>query len=228
MITLFSTGFYLSGMAQKTIGADVFHQLVGKQNAAQLLDVRTPQEFAGGHLSNATNADVRSGSFATEADKLKKDEPVFVYCLSGGRSASAAKKLTGLGFTEVYNLDGGIMAWKNAGLPIETGTNAPDTKGMTKADYDHATSADVPVLVDFYAPWCAPCRRMAPVLDEMSATHGSEFKLLKLNADENDLLMKELSITQIPTFLIYKDGKVTWKHVGEADKELLITELDLK
>lgn len=225
---MFVSGFYLNGLAQQTVSVDIFRELIGKQKSVQLLDVRTPQEFAGGHLSNATNADVRSDAFVGQTDKLKKDEPVFVYCLSGGRSAGAAKKLAGLGFKEVYDMKGGIMAWKNAGLPIEAATNAPDRKGMSKADYDHAISSDIPVLVDFYAPWCAPCKKMSPMLDEMTSTYGNDFKLLKLNADENDILMKELSITQIPTFLIYKNGKMTWKHVGATEKETLVTELGLK
>ena len=87
---------------------------------AQVLDVRTKEEFAGGHLAKAILIPWTDKDFSVRAAKeLDPAKPVLVYCLSGGRSAEAAAALVKLGFTEVRNLAGGIAAWQQAGKPIE-------------------------------------------------------------------------------------------------------------
>lgn len=84
-----------------------------------VLDIRTPAEFAEGHISGATNLDFYEAQFANWLDDLDKDAPYFVYCRSGNRSASAIETMKELGFAEVYELDGGIVSWANAGLPLD-------------------------------------------------------------------------------------------------------------
>ena len=87
--------------------------------AAQVLDVRTKEEFAGGHLARATVIPWTDKNFSARAAKeLDLHKPVLVYCGSGRRSTQAAAALTKLGFTEVRNLEGGILAWQQAGKPI--------------------------------------------------------------------------------------------------------------
>lgn len=81
---------------------------------AQLLDVRTPLEFEKGHLPQARNLDWRAEEFKTQAAKLDKTSPVFVYCQVGGRSRSAAEWLREQGFQTVYELKGGYVAWAEA------------------------------------------------------------------------------------------------------------------
>ena len=85
-----------------------------------MLDVRTPAEYTQGHLSNARNIDWNGGEFEKSIAKLDKSKPVFVYCLSGGRSAAAASKMRSIGFREVYELSGGFAKWKAAKLPEAT------------------------------------------------------------------------------------------------------------
>lgn len=85
----------------------------------QLIDVRTPQEFLEGHLKNAQNICVTSDDFEERVKQLDKDKPVYLYCRSGGRSANAAQILEEMGFTEVYDLQGGITNWKDKGLEVE-------------------------------------------------------------------------------------------------------------
>lgn len=88
-----------------------------KTDSVQLLDVRTPQEFAEGHIEGAINIDVRSDGFRQRAEKeLKKDSTVLVYCRSGRRSMNAAEILTELGY-KVINLEGGIIDWEGNGMP---------------------------------------------------------------------------------------------------------------
>lgn len=82
-----------------------------------LLDVRTPQEFAQGHLENAVMIDWYDPNFKTQADKLDKDVPVYLYCRSGSRSTSAKAALIALGFKEVHQMSGGINSWMGSGYP---------------------------------------------------------------------------------------------------------------
>ena len=92
-----------------------------KTDSVQLLDVRTPQEYAEGHIDGALNINVQSDDFQQMAEKeLSKDSTILVYCRSGRRSMDAAGILTRLGY-RVINLKGGIIEWKEDGLPVTTG-----------------------------------------------------------------------------------------------------------
>jgi rhodanese-related sulfurtransferase len=83
-----------------------------------ILDVRTLQEFASGHLENATNIDFYAGDFLERLDALDRRAIYLVYCRSGGRSGSAHDDMAALGFATVYNMVGGITAWSDAGYPV--------------------------------------------------------------------------------------------------------------
>lgn len=85
----------------------------------QLVDVRTSEEFATGHLANALNIDYVNGDFLAGAAKLDKKKPVLLYCAAGGRSESALHDLKAAGFTNVHDMLGGIKAWRKDGLPVE-------------------------------------------------------------------------------------------------------------
>jgi rhodanese-related sulfurtransferase len=82
-----------------------------EQNDVQLIDVRTPEEYAEGKIKDAENINFFDADFTTQFGHLKKDEPIYLYCRSGGRSNKAAQKLEKLGFTKIYDLQGGITAW---------------------------------------------------------------------------------------------------------------------
>ena len=83
-----------------------------------VLDVRTPMEFAEGHLENAVNIDFQSGAFESEIASLDKSATYAVYCRSGNRSGQAVKVMADLGFTDLYDLDGGVIDWVAAGKSI--------------------------------------------------------------------------------------------------------------
>lgn len=89
-----------------------FGAKIAENTAAVILDVRTPNEFSGGHLPKAINANVMGNDLTTKTAKLDKSKPLFVYCQSGGRSARACKMLSDMGFTDIYNMSGGISSWK--------------------------------------------------------------------------------------------------------------------
>ncbi len=85
-----------------------------------VLDVRTPAEFATGHLEGAVNVDIEGGAFEQQVADLPKDATYVVYCRSGNRSGVATKQLADLGFTDVYDVQGGIVAWQSAGGAVVT------------------------------------------------------------------------------------------------------------
>ncbi|MEY4232224.1 MAG: hypothetical protein RL144_424 [Actinomycetota bacterium] len=83
-----------------------------------ILDVRTPEEFASGHIEGALNIDFNSGDFANEITRLNPSETYAVYCRSGSRSGQAASIMHEAGFHDVSNLNGGVIDWANDGLPL--------------------------------------------------------------------------------------------------------------
>ena len=210
--------------AKYNLSAVEFDAQLKSNFSAPLIDVRTLDEFSKGHLQNAVNIDWNGNNFDQEIAKLDKSKPVFVYCLSGGRSGQAASKMRADGFKEVYELQGGIMKWRGANLP-ETTNTAKLTMGMSKQHYDSLLISDKLVLIDFYADWCAPCKKMKPYLEEISLQMDNSVTVVRVNADDNKSLMKDLSIDELPTLLIYKNGSVSWRHSGFSSKEDIVKQL---
>ncbi|ASS49164.1 MAG: thioredoxin [Candidatus Fluviicola riflensis] len=201
-----------------------FQEKITATENATIVDVRTTEEFAGGHLENATNIDWTSDGFDAKISKLDKSNPYFVYCLSGGRSAAAAEHMRELGFKEVYEMDGGMMKWRSDGLPEVMGTATPKN-GMTTRDYQELINDDKIVLVDFYAEWCGPCKKMKPSLEEISKEMQATVKIVRIDVDQNPELAKELEIDALPTILIYKNKEISWRNVGYAEKVTLVEHL---
>jgi thioredoxin 1 len=81
--------------------------------------------------------------------------------------------------------------------------------------------SSMPVLVDFWAPWCGPCKMIAPVLDELAKEYEGKIKIVKLNVDDNQGTATEFGIKGIPTLILFKDGKVLEQTIGAQSKELL-------
>lgn len=100
----------------KDVNVTEFAELINT-GEGQILDVRTPEEWAEGSIAGAKKMNFFDDTFNDELSKLDKTKPVYVYCKSGGRSGKAAKKMDKMGFTKIYNLTGGITAWNDAGKP---------------------------------------------------------------------------------------------------------------
>lgn len=83
-----------------------------------------------------------------------------------------------------------------------------------------------PVLVDFWAPWCGPCKAVAPILEEIAGTHGERLSIVKLNTDENPRTAAKYGITSIPTMNVYVDGEIVKTIMGAQPKPRLLRELE--
>ena len=116
--TLFLTSCSSDSSAQK-VSPKEFSEVISDPSVV-ILDVRTPQEFAEGHLANAINIDFQSGNFEQEIASLDKSKTYAVYCRSSNRSGEAVKVMADAGFTRMYDMDGGIIDWQAAGGQIVT------------------------------------------------------------------------------------------------------------
>jgi thioredoxin len=99
-------------------------------------------------------------------------------------------------------------------------TNSQPIK-ITDADFNRVTNQDIPVLVDAWAPWCGPCRMIAPIMDELAAESNGRYLVTKLNVDENPVVSSHYQISSIPTMLIFKGGKLVDRIVGLQPKQAI-------
>jgi rhodanese-related sulfurtransferase len=202
--------------AQNThsLAPDVFEKQI-TQSHVQILDVRTASEYQSGHISQSLLADwTDQQQFKERIAYLDKSLPVYVYCLSGGRSGSAAQWMRENGFSAVFELKGGINAWKMASLPLE---GKIEVKQLTLQDYRVQIGHSGLVLVDFGAEWCPPCKKMEPVLLQLQKEWAGKFRLLAIDAGAQIQILKELDIEKIPTFIEYRDGQEIWRRQGLID-----------
>ena len=204
-----------------SLEATKFAEKINNEKNAVLLDVRTSGEFTRGALQNAINIDINSSNFEAEVSKLDKNKVYLVYCLSGARSASAVNYMLKNGFKEAYNLQGGLLAWQRNNLPMSSVSPKPSANELSIADYQKLTTSNEKVLIDFYAPWCAPCRKMEPMLEELGKENAKNLKVIRINIDENQELAKELGIEEIPILKIFNKGKETWMHKGLVEKDII-------
>lgn len=98
---------------------------------------------------------------------------------------------------------------------------------MTDDNFEaEVLKSDVPVLVDFWAPWCGPCRMIAPLIDELASDYGGKLKAVKLNTDESPGIATEYGIRSIPTVMIFKGGQKLDTVIGAVPKSTLTNTID--
>lgn len=97
---------------------------------------------------------------------------------------------------------------------------------LTPETFDEVVAgADGPVLVDFWAEWCGPCKMIAPILDEIAVEHGDSLSIAKVNVDEAGEIAQRYQVLSIPTLLVFNDGEVAKRMVGAAGKAKLLEDL---
>jgi thioredoxin 1 len=100
------------------------------------------------------------------------------------------------------------------------------TKAVTDATFEaEVLNATKPVIVDYWAEWCGPCRQVAPVLEEIAKEHGEKIDIVKLNVDDNPQVTQRYGIMNIPTMSVFKDGQVVKEIVGARPKSALLRDL---
>ncbi len=102
-----------------------------------------------------------------------------------------------------------------------------DIVNLSSATFDEVVqSADKPVVVDFWAEWCGPCRAIAPILEEIAAERSDQLAIAKVNADDHPELVMRYNVMSIPTLLVFSGGEVSKRLVGAKGKSQLLQELD--
>jgi thioredoxin len=219
-LTFFIAACNNSGSGQQ-LDAKAFSEKIHGENNPVILDVRTPEEFSGGYITGAININYNSDEFNTKSGKLDKDETIYVYCLAGSRSSDAAKEMRKAGFKNVVELKGGILKWKAAGLEVTPGNSAPKNL-ISLEQYNAMINDSIPVLVDFYAPWCGPCRKLAPILEEIKNENVGKVKVIRINIEENVELAQKMNVSELPVIIVYRNNKLQNRKNTLLTKEELL------
>jgi thioredoxin 1 len=209
--------------AQYNLNAREFAAAIQVKPSPVVIDVRTLEEFESGHIERALNYDWRGKQFLNQIEGLDRKQAVYVYCMSGGRSAAAAQKMREEGFEKVYELKGGILQWRSESLPEVAGK--PASKGMTQEEFEKLLDNPKTVLVDFYAEWCGPCKKMKPYLDAISRDMADKVEVIRIDVDKNRSLAKFMRIDAIPVLQVYRDKKMTWTETGFVEKSEVLKHL---
>ena len=100
-------------------------------------------------------------------------------------------------------------------------------QSVTDSEFEtNVLKADKPVVVDFWAEWCGPCRQVHPILEEIAAEHGDKLEIVKMNVDENPQVPAQYRVTGIPTMNLYHNGEVVKQIVGARPKSAILKELE--
>lgn len=108
----------------------------------------------------------------------------------------------------------------------ETTAQIAKPAGMSRQQFDEIINSDQLVLVDFYADWCAPCKKMAPYLDTLTTEMAGKVTVVRINTDDNQELASQLSISGLPTLLVFKNKTLLWKNEGYIGKEEVVKHLN--
>lgn len=260
-------------MAINSITPAELHARMSTGGPIDLIDVRSGMEWNGGHAVGARHVPLGSldpaAVMATRQGKV--DDPIYIICASGGRSASACDTFHRAGFTQAVNVTGGTSSWAHAGLPIERDVKAaglgmakqlgilalvagvvlflmpcspmsvwssaycPTTPAATpasaagKVDFSAAVisaSATTPVLVDFHATWCPPCKQLGPEIEALAAERGDRLRVVKIDVDQEPGLAQEHGVTAIPDVRLFIAGKEAARFAGYKSRADIATWLD--
>ena len=96
-----------------------------------------------------------------------------------------------------------------------------------KSSFKKIISTDIPVLIDFYADWCAPCKALTPILKGVKDELGEKVKIVKIDVDKNPVLAKKYQVRGVPTMILFKDGEISWRQSGVIGKEAILQAINV-
>ena len=218
------TSYAQSSNSMKNVSAVEFKSLIEKAPGV-LIDTRTQKEFNAGFIKGAELYSLVDPQIAAKLLRLPKDKTIYTYCYSGARSKKVANFLAQNGYTNIVNLQGGIIDWNRNKFTVEKPANAAlqaQENQFSAETYNATVSKDKLVFVDFYAPWCAPCKAMMPYINELQKEYAGKVTIVKVNADASRDLMMKKNIRGIPFLELYKNGQQVWSKAGAVSKQDLI------
>ncbi len=197
-----------------------FEKMVSaSKETLQLFDVRTIEEYNAGHIKNCILGDINDDAAYEKAiSVLDKNKTVYVYCLAGGRSNTAANDLLKRGFKNVIELEGGMNAWRKANLPEE---KSGSTQQLNVQTFESKLVKEGTQLICVQSKYCGPCVKMKPIIATIES-ENLNLSVLKVDGGIDQEVMKRLQVNEIPTFIVFKNGKETARIVGLTTKESLV------
>lgn len=203
-----------NGQLYQNVNSETFRAKINNVEGI-LLDVRTQQEYTRAHIEGSTLISTSDPKFVDKVMLLQKNKPIYIYCLTGSRSRAVANYLSQNGYTKVYNLQRGIVEWNQLGYPLTQSNEvvASSSKVYNSAEFQQLLSNNL-VLVDFHAPWCAPCKKMAPDIDKLKRNFKGKAKVEKIDIEVNKNIQQQYQVTSIPGLVLFKNGKEIWRHTG--------------
>lgn len=203
----------------KLTALDFGNAISETKETIQLLDVRTIEEYNGGHINNSILSNINDElAFESAISVLDKNKAVYVYCLAGGRSSKAVEYLVQRGFKYVYELEGGMNAWRKANMPEER-TNL--TQQLSVQSFETNIDKEGTHLICIQSKYCGPCVEMEPVIANIEKEYAG-ITILRINGGVDREVMKHLKVDEIPTFIVFKNGSERRRITGLTNKERLV------
>jgi rhodanese-related sulfurtransferase len=201
----------------KKLSAAEFRLQAYSTAKAIILDVRQSDEFDEGHIKDAVNIPWNDEGFVEKVSSIDKSTPIFLYCLTGGRSSPAAETMHKMGYKELYELDGGILTWRAKGYPQEGSV----PHGIDVASFESMTNEQPKQLFFFKANWNKNSQKLIPQVKDLLIQKKKGINLVLIDVDSNQQLTQNLSIAAIPTLYFYTNGKLVWQYTGLPELSLL-------
>ena len=197
-----------------TLPLDAFYAKIKSQNKPQIIDARSPEEFALNHIEGALNFNLQTENYAKYVAALDQSKPVFIYSIGAGRSGELAKELLKNGFAEVHDLEGGIAAWIGGQKPFYTNLKSK----LSLAEYKKIIADNNTVLVDIGSRYCGACKKVKPILETIRTQYGANLKIIEIDLEESPQVIADLKTIKVfPTLILYQKGKIAFKKDGLTD-----------
>ncbi|UPZ15338.1 thioredoxin domain-containing protein [Flavobacterium humidisoli] len=211
---LWAVAAFSQNESHSSLSLDSFYSKIKSQKNPQIVDARTPDEFALNHIEGAVNFNLQSENYAQSIAKLDKSKPVFIYSIGAGRSVALEKELLKNGFSEAYSLEGGIANWIGNGKPFYSNLKSK----LSLAEFNKIIADNKTVLVDIGSKYCGPCKKVKPVLETIRSEYGTNLKIVEIELEDSPQVIADLKTVKVfPTLILYQNGKIVFKKEGIND-----------